>query len=159
MEFKRRIPLPPPLLSLSINAVEETDAIDGAMKHPDRPLLSPPSYKNRAMELSLLARARPILSRSLSLAPLPAVEPPSPTVGARRHASPLAVRSSETRPSPPCSSTSILVHEQKLQGRRRQICWYFLLRVLLGNNLGLLLKLGFSTSNKYLTNQKPLLIA
>jgi hypothetical protein len=31
--------------------------------------------------------------------------------------------------------------------------WYFLLEgVLLGNNLGLLLKLGFSTSNKYLTN-------
>jgi hypothetical protein len=31
--------------------------------------------------------------------------------------------------------------------------WYFFLEgVLLGNNLGLLLKLGFSTSNKYLTN-------
>jgi hypothetical protein len=31
--------------------------------------------------------------------------------------------------------------------------WYFLLEgVLLGNNLGLLQKLGFSTSNKYLTN-------
>jgi hypothetical protein len=31
--------------------------------------------------------------------------------------------------------------------------WYFLSEgVLLGNNLGLLLKLGFSTSNKYLTN-------
>jgi hypothetical protein len=31
--------------------------------------------------------------------------------------------------------------------------WYFLLEVvLLGNNLGLLLKLGLSTSNKYLTN-------
>jgi hypothetical protein len=29
--------------------------------------------------------------------------------------------------------------------------WYFLLEgVLLGNNVGLLLKLGFSTSNKYL---------
>jgi hypothetical protein len=31
--------------------------------------------------------------------------------------------------------------------------WYFLLKgVLLDNNLGLLLNLGFSTSNKYLTN-------
>jgi hypothetical protein len=31
--------------------------------------------------------------------------------------------------------------------------WYFLLEgVLLDNNLGLLLKLGFSTSNKYQTN-------
>jgi hypothetical protein len=31
--------------------------------------------------------------------------------------------------------------------------WYFLLEgVLLGNNLSLLLKFGFSTSNKYLTN-------
>jgi hypothetical protein len=31
--------------------------------------------------------------------------------------------------------------------------WYFILEgVLLGNNLGLLQKLGFSTSNKYLTN-------
>jgi hypothetical protein len=31
--------------------------------------------------------------------------------------------------------------------------WYFFLEgVLLGNNLGLLLKLGFSTGNKYLTN-------
>ena len=31
--------------------------------------------------------------------------------------------------------------------------WYSLLEgVLLGNNLGLLLKLGFSTSTKYLTN-------
>jgi hypothetical protein len=31
--------------------------------------------------------------------------------------------------------------------------WYFLLEeVLLGNNLGLLLKLGFSTSNKYITH-------
>jgi hypothetical protein len=31
--------------------------------------------------------------------------------------------------------------------------WYFLLEgVLLGNNLGLILKLDFSTNNKYLTN-------
>jgi hypothetical protein len=31
--------------------------------------------------------------------------------------------------------------------------WYFLLEgLLLGNNLNLLLKLGLSTSNKYLTN-------
>ena len=52
------------------------------------------------MELSLLALARPSLSRSLSIAPLPSVESSSPTAGARRRASLLAVRSPETRPSP-----------------------------------------------------------
>jgi hypothetical protein len=68
------------------------------------------------MEFSLLARARPSLSRSLSLAPLPAVEPPPPTAEARRRASPLAVWSLET-PLSPVRATPTAVPSLHLDAR------------------------------------------